>query len=50
MPGAQLKNINRRGINKDDQVELSEDRRILYIRMSIQDSVDQIRVLVEASA
>ena len=49
MPGAQLKNINRRGINKDDQVELSEDRRILYIRMSIQDSVDQIRVLVEAS-
>ena len=50
MPGAQLKNITRRGINIDDQVELSEDRRTLRIRMSIQDSVDQIRVLVDASA
>lgn len=50
MPGAQLKSINRRGINIDDQVELSEDRRTLHIRMSIQDSVDQIRVLVDANA
>lgn len=50
MPGAQLKSISRRGINIDDQVELSEDRRTLHIRMSIQDSVDQIRVLVDANA
>ena len=50
MPGAKLDSINRRGINVDDQVELSEDRRTLHIRMSIQDSVDQIRVLVDANA
>ncbi|NRB75211.1 MAG: FecR domain-containing protein [Verrucomicrobiales bacterium] len=50
MPGAQLKSITRRGINFDDQVELSEDRRTLHIRMSIQDSLDQIRVLVDANA
>lgn len=50
MPGAQLKSISRRGINIDDQVGLSEDRRTLHIRMSIQDSVDQIRVLVDANA
>ena len=50
MPGAQLKSIGRRGINIDDQVELSEDRRTLHIRMSIQNSVDQIRVLVDANA
>ncbi|MEM9280223.1 MAG: FecR domain-containing protein [Verrucomicrobiota bacterium] len=50
MPGAQLNTISRRGINVDDRVELSEDRRTLRIRMSIQDSVDQIRVLVDASA
>lgn len=50
MPGAQLKSISRRGINIDDQVELSEDRRTLHIRMSIQNSVDQIRVLVDANA
>lgn len=50
MPGAQLRTISRRGINIDDQVELSEDRRTLHIRMSIKDSVDQIRVLVDANA
>lgn len=49
MPGTQFKSISRRGINVDDQVELSEDRRTLHIRMSIQDSVDQIRVLVDAN-
>ena len=50
MPGAQLKNIPRRGINVDDKVELSEDRLTLRIRMTIQNSVDQIRVLVDANA
>lgn len=50
MPGAQLKTIRRRGINVDDQVELSEDRRTLYLRMTIQNGVDQIRVLVDANA
>jgi hypothetical protein len=50
MPGAQLKTIRHRGINVDDQVELSEDRRTLYLRMTIQNSVDQIRVLVDANA
>lgn len=46
LPSSNYEGIFRRGINAGDQVVLAQDRHSLRISFSIQDGVDQIRVLV----
>ena len=50
LPGADFRNIFHRGINTDDEVTLSPDRRSLRIAFDLMDGVDQIRVLVASDS
>lgn len=46
LPSTNFEGIFRRGINAGDRVDLAPDRRTLHLSLDIQNSLDQIRVLV----
>ena len=46
LPETDFRDIFRRGINTDDVITLSADRRVLHVALVVSDGVDQIRVLV----
>ncbi len=48
LPAADFGGVFRRGINADDEVSLSADRRTLTVAFDVLNGVDQIRVLVES--
>ena len=48
LPDTDFRDIFRRGINTDDVITLSADRRVLHVSFNVSDGVDQIRVLVAA--
>lgn len=48
LPDTDFRDIFRRGINTDDVITLSSDRRMLHVSLNVSDGVDQIRVLVAA--
>ena len=48
LPVTDFRDIFRRGINTDDVITLSADRRMLHVSLKVSDGVDQIRVLVAA--
>lgn len=48
LPETDFRDIFRRGINTDDVITLSPDRRVLHVALDVSDGVDQIRVLVAA--
>ncbi len=49
LPSADFGGVFRRGINADDEVSLSTDRRTLTVTFDVLNGVDQIRVLVESN-
>lgn len=50
LPGVDFREIFRRGINSEDEVALSPDRRTLRIAFDLQNGVDQIRVFVASDS
>ena len=49
LPESDFRDIFRRGINTDDVIALSPDRRVLHVALNVSDGVDQIRVLVSSN-